>query len=46
MVPIGKFLKDQLMPEDPMDWIILVLVFGFLAAGIILVVIMAANGLL
>lgn len=46
MARFGQFMKEQLMPEDPMDWIILVLVLGVAAGGMILVIIMFSSGLI
>jgi hypothetical protein len=39
-------MKDQLMPEDPLDWIILLLVFSIIVGSIIVVFIMFATGLI
>ena len=46
MARFGQFMKEQLMPEDPMDWIILVLVLGIVFGGAVLVVIMYSSGLI
>lgn len=40
----GQFMRQQLMPEDPMDWIILILILGIAVAGFILIGIMYAQG--
>ncbi|MCC6759081.1 MAG: hypothetical protein IT395_05620 [Candidatus Omnitrophica bacterium] len=46
MARFGQFMKEQLMPEDPMDWIILILVLGVAGGGIILIIIMYSSGLI
>lgn len=46
MARFGKFMKEQLMPEDPMDWIILFLVMGIVVGGMILVYVMYSSGLI
>lgn len=40
----GKFIKDQLLPEDPMDWVIMLLMVGIIVGAIVIVIIMGANG--
>jgi hypothetical protein len=46
MARFGKFMKEQLMPEDPMDWIILFLVMGIVFGGAVLVFVMYSSGLI
>ena len=46
MARFGQFMKEQLMPEDPMDWIILFLVLGIVAGGVVLVFVMYSSGLI
>ncbi|MCB9757856.1 MAG: hypothetical protein H6753_05470 [Candidatus Omnitrophica bacterium] len=42
----GQFMKDQLMPEDPLDWIILLLVFSIIVGAVIVVIVMFSTGLI
>ncbi len=42
----GKFANKYLMPEDPMEWVILLTVCFVAIGGITLLVIMAASGYL
>ena len=46
MARFGQFMKEQLMPEDPMDWIILILILGVASGGIFLIIIMFSSGLI
>lgn len=41
-----KFAHDYLMPEDPMEWIILLTVCTVAIAGFVILIIMASSGYL
>ncbi len=40
MANFGKFMKDQLWPEDFMEWIIMFLMFAFVIGGIVFMSVM------
>lgn len=42
----GKFSHDYLMPEDPMDWVIILLMTGVVLGGGFLVFLMFSQGML
>ena len=45
MARFGQFMKDQLLPEDPLDWIIMILVLAVAIGCMVLLVIMVSFGL-
>ena len=46
MARFGQFMKEQLMPEDPLDWIILILVLMVIIGAIVLVSMTVFYGLI